>query len=149
MSSLATAWFDSLGGKWRLVKRVSNGCRFAGAAEFAKLPGGDLRLTESGRLILPTGAALAASQTWIWRMDEANELIVEYPPERGGGPYHRSTLSFVGRLLRGSADHLCGNDHYRTIYRISIRAGSSEFHLHHRVTGPAKAHCIAQHFSRL
>lgn len=136
--------FTALAGEWRLDKRFSDGARFCGAARFLAVGATALRLEEEGELSLAAGDSLRAFRQWDWALEEGRVLAIRYPPENGGGVYHRFEPQFADGEWTGAASHLCAPDTYEAGYIFR-----HEFiGVTHRITGPKKDYRIEARFSR-
>lgn len=136
--------FAALAGEWRLDKNFSDGARFCGAARFIAIGANAMRLDEEGVLALATGSSLKAVRQWDWVLEEGRGLTISYPPESGGGVYHRFEPHFSAGEWTGNASHLCAADSYEAGY--IFRPGF--IYVAHRVTGPKKDYRIEARFSR-
>ncbi len=136
--------FAGLEGRWRLERRSSDGSHFSGDAVFVRQDDGGYLLREEGRLRLAGGEVLSARREWLWRLTEPGEIEIHYPPEAGGGLYHRFLPFELADSWTGEADHLCGQDVYRATYRL----GEDELVIFHTVKGPAKDYELDARYRR-
>ncbi len=141
-------WFSSLEGRWRLARKMSNGCRFEGEAVFTPLDRYVFELKETGKLLLADGTALPATQNWVWRQADNNKLIVEYSQARGGAEYHMVLMQSAGKSIAGTGEHTCGADLYLARYRLMVCGSRDVITIRHRITGPAKNYRIATRMTR-
>ena len=127
-------------GRWRLEKRVDDrvlgaDMGFVGEAEFSEVPDG-LVYRESGEWQDAPWGPLAGERVYRWRMDRGF-VDVRYAD---GSAFH----AFEPGLAAG-AEHLCGQDRYRGLYRFDLpEAWSLTWH----VKGPYKDYSAASLFSR-
>ena len=138
------ALFKSLRGGWRLEKTFSDGSRFQGNALFEISGEDSLELHEQGILALASGTGLRAERRWKWQLLGQATLIVRYTAERDGEVYHRAEMLPDADMWSGSAEHVCGADHYSANYQI----GTDSLTIMHEIRGPRKALRITARFAR-
>lgn len=140
--------FPNFVGSWRLRRRVSNGARFVGTAQFCEADTGSLTLRETGMLRLEAGQPVQAFRDWQWLHTGPRLLEVRYPPQAGGGAYHKVVLCHRrrGKVSEwyGEASHSCGADTYQGFYRLNSR----RLLICHQVNGPQKDYRMASLYIR-
>lgn len=137
--------FAGLEGRWRLERRSSNGPHFSGEAVFSRSDDAGYLLREEGSLRLADGEVLSARREWLWHLTDTGEIEIRYPPDAGGGLYHRFRPFEQNDFWTGEADHLCGRDVYRATYRL----GEDELVIFHTVKGPAKDYQLDARYLRV
>ncbi len=128
-----------LKGTWRITRSISDGSHLEGTAEFIP-QGTHLHYTESGTLHLPDGTELHAERSYIFAPRDGGFAV--YFDEKPMRLFHEIMLDDHGR---GAAEHMCGDDLYRSIYTFHDHGG---FTISHHVTGPKKEYEMVTEYVR-
>ncbi len=132
---------DLLAGHWRFRRHASTGERMQGEASF--LPGPDgLRYHEEGVAILPGGQRFSFFRNYVYRIEGAGMTILFDGPSHG--VFQQVALTRDGGGWAGQGHHPCGQDIYRTAYRIAPGA----LEITHRVIGPNKDYVLETVYDR-
>ena len=127
-------------GVWTVTREIEDFAaarpgRFRGLARITATADG-LRYAEYGTLTLGT-ARMQASRCYLWMPEGATGVRVLF---EDGRAFHRFDWS---RTL-STDEHRCGDDHYAVRYNF----GAEGWHVHWRVTGPAKDYAATSRFLR-
>ncbi len=145
----AAGLYDTLAGGWRFQRHASTGERMQGEALFQPLAPDSLRYREEGRAILPDGRELSFFRNYLYRIEGAVMTILFDGPTQG--LFQRVTLSWADGAWVGQGHHPCGQDIYRSDYRIApgSQPGSQPgLTIRHRVTGPKKDYLLDTAYRR-
>jgi hypothetical protein len=110
----------------------------AGQAVFTPIAGQWLHYREEGKLRLVNGAVLPAEREYLYAPHQSGFAVLfrENPPRL----FHEIVLALgPDGEWRGEADHPCGPDIYRSLYRF-LPDGS--FIIRHVASGPRKNYTI-------
>lgn len=127
-------------GEWRLERVIEDAhgpdARFVGAARFA--PDGEgLRYTEDGTLTLAGQTPVAASRSYLWRMDGEGRITMSFPD---GRPFHDFHPEHDAE-----AEHWCPPDLYRVAY---VFGAWPDWSASWTVSGPRKEYRLVSRYSR-
>jgi Family of unknown function (DUF6314) len=135
---------NDLQGQWRLDRSIEGHATMQGQAIFMPADQGWLHYREDGRLVLANGSQFDAAREYIFapRAQGFSVFFQENPPRL----FHDVTLvAGQGGEWLGEADHPCGEDHYRSLYRF---LPDGRFVIRHVVTGPRKGYTMVTGYSR-
>lgn len=131
-----------LAGDWHFRRHASTGERMQGRASFLPQAADHLRYHEEGRAILPDGRELSFFRNYLYQFEGAAMTILFDGPSQG--LFQRVELSLGDWAWTGQGHHPCGQDIYRTDYRI----GAGALEISHRVTGPKKDYLLETVYHR-
>ncbi|RCW86742.1 DUF6314 family protein [Paracoccus lutimaris] len=129
----------ALTGRWRFQRHASTGERMQGTAEFRADSPDCLRYHEEGRAILPDGRELSFFRNYLYRIDGQGMTILFDGPSQG--LFQRVDLVWANGAWTGQGHHPCGQDIYRSDYRI-LPGRPPALMIRHRVTGPKKDYLL-------
>lgn len=135
---------NNLSGRWSLDRAIAGIGGMRGVATFTPLDQNSLAYREQGSLKLLDGTELQAEREYIYRArrDGFDVLFKENPVRL----FHQVSLrQGEASEYRGSADHLCGGDEYRSTYTFLPNGG---FTIRHVVRGLRKDYTIVTAYSR-
>lgn len=149
--TVINAWDDAsqamarLAGAWSFDRVIEGQGSMQGLATFTPLDAERLAYREQGRLKLPNGTELEAEREYVFRKhDRGFDVFFKESPPR---LFHAISLSASDDgALNGSADHLCGADHYQSTYTFRARGG---FVVRHVASGPRKDYAMITTYRRL
>ena len=146
--SISEKVFRFLEGEWGIRRQFkgSYGGDFSGHAVFESKTNAPstYHYSEQGELVDSEGKRFAAKQTYRYLLKEGQ---VEILKQEGSDwiVMHGLDLKDDGGVATASHVHLCGQDHYATIYRVDF-SGSLE--VEYSVKGPNKGYSIHTTFKR-
>lgn len=146
----ATGLYDLLAGNWDFQRHASTGERMQGAAAFLPTAPQELRYREEGRAILPGGRELSFFRNYLYRIDPHQiggavmTILFDGPTQ---GLFQRVPLDWVGDSWTGQGHHPCGQDIYRSDYRITPEP-NPVLEISHRVSGPKKDYLLETTYRR-
>ena len=134
--------FRFLEGEWLLRRHFAGSYSgaFTGKASVAH-EADDLttyRYTEQGELTDAEGKQFDAKQSYLYRLVEGKLQVLK----REGLEWivmHDLEFHADGRIANASHLHLCGQDHYATVYRVDF---SGNWEVAYTVSGPKKDYSI-------
>lgn len=151
----AAELYDLLAGGWDFLRHASTGERMRGTAAFQPTSPQELRYREEGRATLTDGRELSFFRNYLYRIDPDQAggavmtILFDGPAQ---GLFQRVPLVWAGGgwtagRWTGQGHHPCGQDIYRSDYRIA--PGSQPMlDISHRVTGPKKDYLLETTYRR-
>ncbi|WP_146209265.1 DUF6314 family protein [Coraliomargarita sinensis] len=140
--------FRFLEGEWIVHRRFEGSYRgsFSGKACFASeadTPSNYL-YHEQGELIDGENKRFDAKQSYLYRLTEGKLEVLK---QDGSAWEAMHVLEFQKQegIATASHVHLCGDDHYATVYRVDLSRG---WELSYTVNGPKKDYRIHTFYSR-
>jgi hypothetical protein len=126
-----------LSGTWHFERSIEGHGSMKGVATFTPARSGELAYREEGDLQLESGGEVRAQREYFYRQrgDGFAVFFKETPPRL----FHEVHLGGVAGVLKGSVDHMCGQDHYLSTYEFQPGA---RFVIRHVVRGPRKDYTI-------
>ncbi len=124
--------FFTLSGHWQVERTITPGGIFTGTAVFQKTDDGDLLYREQGALTLESGEVLEPFKAYLYRLEEGQVHVYFADGETSGALFH--VLDFMSDT-QAQAEHLCGQDMYKTTYDFEL---PDRFTITHIVHGPEK-----------
>lgn len=139
------ALHDALAGRWRFQRHASTGERMQGQATFLPQAPDELRYHEEGRAFLPNGQQLTFFRNYLYRIEGARMVILFDGPSQG--LFQHVELCRADGVWTGQGHHPCGQDIYRSSYRITPNPAPL-LEITHRVTGPNKDYLLETVYRR-
>lgn len=130
-------------GVWSLSRTVTGGHRMSGTATFRLQDDGRLRYAEEGTATLASGQQLPFTRGYLYAFagDVLDILFDEAPPRL----FQEVQLVTTAKGWRGTGQHLCQPDTYRSQYTFDRDGG---FQTRHEVEGPRKSYVIETTLAR-
>jgi Family of unknown function (DUF6314) len=134
----------NLSGRWSYDRLIEGYGTVKGIATFTPIDGSTLAYREQGSLTLINGVELQAERAYVYEVRKGgfNVYFSESPLRLF------QTISLTQRAgseYIGEADHLCGQDLYRSTYAFTPNGA---FVIRHVVHGPRKDYTMATTYSR-
>ena len=132
-------------GRWSFERSIYGHGSMTGTATFTPIDNKYVAYREEGTLRLTNGAEVEAEQEYIYgqRQDGFDVFFKENSPRLFQGI---SLAPSSGAELHGGADHLCGEDCYRSTYEF---LANGQFVIRHVVRGPCKDYAMVTTYFRL
>jgi hypothetical protein len=129
-------------GDWQIGRRITDRLtgqtgQFDGIAVLSPQGTGDLRYSETGKLLWGDGPPLQADRTYLWVFEDGQARVLF----ADGRPFH----SFQPGISGAGTDHLCGADLYRVTYGFT---DWPEWSVQWDVSGPRKDYTLVSRYWR-
>ena len=135
--------FQSLSGHWIIERIIKPGGVMIGQAEFKCLSDTEYHYIEQGTLTLDHGEDIeGVKRAYVYKFE--NDVIQIYYADGPDNGKLFQALDFTSEK-EAQAEHLCGEDFYKSSYSFSF---PDHFSIQHMVSGPKKDYVSETKYSK-